>query len=147
MGERGKKIATQCLMAMQCGFKKNMCNLPSYGTLRAKINSGTINDHLPLEIQYACRYWVHHLQESGFEIRDQDNAHTFLQEHFLHWLEVISILGFASDSIGFINSLQLLVQVRCQIDSNYIELTLINLLSQRQTQKYQHFFTMQTGLF
>lgn len=30
----------------------------------------------------------------------------FLQEHFLHWMEAMSILGCVSDVIGIINLLQ-----------------------------------------
>jgi hypothetical protein len=82
--ERHKKIATQCLIVMHRGFKKNMCDLRSSGTFRTEIDRQVIDGHLPMELQYACRHWVYHLQESNAEIRDQDNIHRFLQKHLLH---------------------------------------------------------------
>jgi NACHT domain len=139
--ERHRKVATQCLTVMRRGFKKNICNLPGYGTLRTEIDSRVIDDYVPVELQYACRYWVHHLQESSVDISDQGDVHRFLQEHLLHWLEAMSISGIASDSVKFIDDLWSLVQVNCQIES--ILFMLINLVSRRQTPKHQRFFMMQ----
>lgn len=116
--ERHQKIATNCLTLMHHSLKKNICNLPSFGTFRDEIHGQEINDHLPMELRYACRYWVYHMQESNFEIRDQDNTHKFLQEHLLHWLEAMSILGIISESVGFIDTLQSLVEVSYQIKTN-----------------------------
>ncbi|KAJ6058363.1 uncharacterized protein N7446_007946 [Penicillium canescens] len=38
-----------------------------------------------------------------------DNASLFLQKHFLHWVEAMSILGLVSEVVGIINLLQTVV--------------------------------------
>ena len=44
-------------------------------------------------------------------LRDQDAVYTFLQKHFLHWLEALSLIGRISDSIAMIGNLQSVVAV------------------------------------
>jgi hypothetical protein len=111
--ETHQRLAARCLAVMRRGLGKNICHLPSYGTARSEIDDQAINDHLPMEIQYACRYWMYHLQQGKFEIRDHDSIHSFLREHLLHWLEAMSILGMISESINSVDALHSLVQVSC----------------------------------
>jgi len=111
--ETHEMLATKCLELMsrpKC-LGKNICHLESHGTLRSGINSRIIDDCLPADVRYACRYWIHHFEQSGRRIRDQDAVHIFLQEHFLHWLEVLSLIGVMSESIRLIGTLQSLVAV------------------------------------
>ena len=54
---------------------------------------------------------MHHLVKGGGRIRDGDLADVFLQKYFLYWLEAMSLMGEASDSIHMINSLQSLIDV------------------------------------
>jgi len=74
-------------------------------------SASRLDDCLPQHIRYACQYWVHHLKQSGGQIHDNDTVHEFLKQHFLHWLEVLSIMGKISETIGLIDTLQTLVQV------------------------------------
>lgn len=106
-----EKIAIQSLATMRGSLQKNICNLPSYGTLRMEIDPQTINQHLLTDLQYACRYWVHHLEQSEVHFTEMDNAFLFLQEHFLHWVEAMSILGFVSEVVEGINLLQSVIHV------------------------------------
>jgi hypothetical protein len=112
--ETHERLASKCLQLMSSpkGLKQNMCNLTRPGTLRSEIDSRTIDDGLPPEMRYACRYWVHHLEQSKGRICDRDSVHTFLQKYFLYWLEAMSLIGKASESIHMIDSLQLLIGVR-----------------------------------
>ena len=106
-------IATKCLELMskpEC-LRENICNLETPGKLRTEIDYRMINDSLPAYVRYACHYWVHHLEQSKSRIRDQSRVHSFLQKHFLHWLEALSLMGKMSESIGLIGTLQSLVAV------------------------------------
>lgn len=106
--ETHKMIATKCLELMskpEC-LRENICSLETPGKLRTEINCQVINDNLSADVRYACRYWVHHLEQSKSRIRDQSRVHSFLQKHFLHWLEALSLMGKASESIGLIGTLQ-----------------------------------------
>jgi hypothetical protein len=106
-------LMTRCLELMsrpKC-LSENICHLESPGTLRREIHSQTIDDCLLGDVRYACRYWVHHLEQSGRRIRDQDSVHMFLQEHFLHWLEALSLIGVISESTALIGTLKSLIAV------------------------------------
>ncbi|SCO92739.1 related to WD40-repeat protein (notchless protein) [Fusarium oxysporum] len=106
--ETHKRLAIRCLQLLMnddC-LKKDMCDLRTPGVARSDIDKGKIDERLPSEAQYACLYWVYHLKESHERIQDEDRAHEFLERHFLHWLEALSIIGRISESIGFINELQ-----------------------------------------
>lgn len=105
------RLAIQCVRIMSYGLKKNICNLPDYGSLRVDVGKKAVNDHLSMELKYACRYWVHHMLEGKLEIRDGDNVHVFLREHLLHWLEAMAMLEIMAESANCIAILQSLVQV------------------------------------
>ncbi|RKK63627.1 Vegetative incompatibility protein HET-E-1 [Fusarium oxysporum] len=109
--ETHKKLAIRCLqLLMNDGYlKKDMCDLRTPGVARSDIDRCKIDESLPSEAQYACLYWVYHLKESHERIRDEDRAHKFLERHFLHWLEALSLIGRISESIGFIDQLQSIV--------------------------------------
>ncbi|KAL8739579.1 MAG: hypothetical protein Q9190_007633, partial [Brigantiaea leucoxantha] len=106
--EAHKKLATKCLQLMCTaqGLKQNMCKLSSPGTLRDEIDERSLDKFLPAELRYACRYWVYHLQQSKWQICDNDQAHRFLQKYVLYWLEAISLVGETSEGINMISSLQ-----------------------------------------
>jgi hypothetical protein len=58
-----------------------------------------------MELQYACRYWIHHLEQSDF--LDIRGVLDFLEAHFIHWLEALSIMKLLSqvlDMVGILNS-------------------------------------------
>ncbi|KUL83146.1 hypothetical protein ZTR_10986 [Talaromyces verruculosus] len=99
------KLAIQCLCIMD-SLKRNICGISSPGTERAALKSETIKQCLLPELQYSCRYWAHHLARSKEPITGTDNVFSFLQKHFLHWLEAMCILGLASEVVGIISLLQ-----------------------------------------
>ncbi|KAG9234358.1 hypothetical protein BJ875DRAFT_401290 [Amylocarpus encephaloides] len=102
-----KILATRCLDRLSLGgcLKKDICDLRTLEIPRVDIDKQTIDTHLSLDIQYACRYWVYHAKEYGSIICDDDQVHTFLKSHFLHWLEALSLIGRVSESISMIADL------------------------------------------
>ena len=109
-----ENLASKCLQLMSSpkGLRQNMCHLSRPGILRSEIDDLTIDSYLQPEIRYACRYWVYHLQHSEVVIRDNDSkVYDFLQEYFLYWLEAMSLIQEASESIRIIISLQSLIDV------------------------------------
>jgi len=105
-------IADRCLEVMAKSLNENICRLEFLGKLRKDIDHEQIQKHLPPEVQYACRYWVHHMVEAKRYIEDEDTVYTFLQTHFLHWLEALSLIGKISDSIAMVGSLLSTLAVR-----------------------------------
>ncbi|RYP39668.1 hypothetical protein DL767_002049 [Monosporascus sp. MG133] len=109
--ETHAKLATRCLQVMTADqhLRRDICNLQKPGASRAAIDNQIIDRCLPFHVQYACTYWVYHFKESGNIIRDGDHAHAFLRHHFLHWLEVLTILGRIAESISILDDLQSLL--------------------------------------
>lgn len=116
-----KDLASRCLERMSGtdGLRRNMCSLQP-GTLRIEIDEGQIASSLSPDLQYACRYWVTHLQQSQQVVVNGDTTHLFLQKHFLHWLEALSLMRELSRCVPLLGSLKKLVDVRCSsLFSNY----------------------------
>ncbi|KAL8299114.1 hypothetical protein RB593_009143 [Gaeumannomyces tritici] len=105
--ETHENLADRCLQLLSTGdtLRKDVCNLRHPGTLRSKIEPGIINNRLPPEVQYACRYWVHHWKESRRQIRDGDLVHLFLTDRLLYWLEALGITGRIRESFNMANCL------------------------------------------
>jgi hypothetical protein len=90
-----------------------MCDLRSPGALAAEVDSSEVDRHIPLHIQYACRFWVYHLQQSDIEACDWQSIHIFLEHYFLYWIEALAIMRCISDGVYMINILDLMLRVSC----------------------------------
>ena len=108
-----RMLLSQCLRLLSGpgGLQENLCKLEYPGQTRQEIDPATINNRLSPAFQYACQYWVRHVQHGQAEIRDQDDIHLFLQKHFLHWVEVMSLINRIAQVIEQIRVLQSLVSV------------------------------------
>ena len=104
-------ILTRCIEVMSHCLKGNICNLEFPGKPRNEIEGKALNDCVPPYVQYACQYWVHHLEQVGKSVYDQGIVHVFLQQHFLHWLEALALIGKISESIALIDTLHSIVKV------------------------------------
>ena len=104
-------IAQQSLRLMSKTLKRNICYLPTPGTLRSEIDNTTVDQYLPDHIQYACQYWIDHLQKGKLSLHDSTQVYEFFQNHFLHWLEALSIIGKITEAILMINILQSIPEV------------------------------------
>jgi hypothetical protein len=105
------QITIRCLEIMDCRLKKNICNLLADGTQRVEIDAYSITQHLSPELQYSCRYWAQHLVRSEDPVTDLYNALPFLEKHFLHWVEAMSLLDAIFEVMGIIGMLYPVIQV------------------------------------
>ena len=101
-----RTLAESCIRLMSTFLKQDICGLDAPGALIINIDSSRVERCLPSEVQYACLYWIQHLQKSGAQLRDDDQVHKFLQEHLLHWLEALGWMGKVSKGIYAIASLE-----------------------------------------
>ena len=99
-------LAENCLRLMSGNLKGDICDLRAPGVQATKVESFRIEQSLPADLQYACRYWVQHLQRSEARLYDNGQVHLFLQEHLLHWLEALSLMKKASEGVLAITSLE-----------------------------------------
>lgn len=109
--EAHKHLVAQCLQVLNKTLRVDICEVRWPGTPRASVNPKTINKNLPPEAQYACQYWAYHLKEAENSLADDGPTHNFLTQHFLHWLEALSLLDQVLESTQNIKMLQSLLQV------------------------------------
>ncbi|PYH97121.1 WD domain-containing protein [Aspergillus ellipticus CBS 707.79] len=95
----------------QQGLQENICELSSYGTSSDQIEAQKRDVRISAELRYSTRYWVDHLHQGTVVLSDHDKIHGFLKKHFLHWLELMSILGYLPEALDKINALQTMVQL------------------------------------
>ncbi|OCK72915.1 hypothetical protein K432DRAFT_314321 [Lepidopterella palustris CBS 459.81] len=101
-----QRLAGSCIQLLLTSLKEDICGVTIPGTLVADIENSRVEQCLPLEVQYACLYWVQHLQRSGTQLRDNDDIDQFLRSHFLYWLEALSWMQKISEAILQIISLE-----------------------------------------
>jgi len=104
-----KALAESCLRFMSENLKRDICDLRAPGALASKVDNSWVEKCFPADLQYACCYWVQHLQRSKARLCDNSQVHAFLREHLLHWLEALSLIGKISDSVQMVTSLQSMV--------------------------------------
>jgi hypothetical protein len=106
------QLAKQCIQLMSTSLKEDICNVKMPGIYTHEVEPSLIENHLTTEVQYACQYWIQHLQRSGSpQLQDNDYVHRFLQKHLLHWLEALSWMRKLSEGILGIISLEHTVTV------------------------------------
>ena len=99
-------LATSCIRLMSQTLKKDICETHAPGSQTSQVESSWIKKCLPPEVQYACLYWVQHLQRSGSQVHNGEEVHQFLQAHLLHWLEALGWMGKTTEGIEAILSLE-----------------------------------------
>ncbi|RFU77887.1 vegetative incompatibility het-e-1 [Trichoderma arundinaceum] len=92
-----ERLATRCRQLLCRALDENICGLERPGARRSEVSEETLGNILPQEIQYACRFWIYHVTKSESIVQDDDDWHSFLLSHFLHWLEALSFLGRISE--------------------------------------------------
>lgn len=93
------ELAYNCLDVLSKALKQDICCLNDFSSLATRVSPSRLNQYLPAHVQYACRYWVDHLQRAEGDVKDDDQVHVFLKRHFLHWLEALGLLGKLSEGV------------------------------------------------
>lgn len=55
----------------------------------------------------------------------KDDVLLFLETHFLHWLEAISLMGVLKEAIGILNALQSTIEISLHI-TRFMQLLILN---------------------
>jgi len=104
-------LADRCIRLMSASLKQDICDTNAPGMLVAEVERSQVERSLPLEVRYACLYWIEHLQRSSSQLCDNGQVHCFLKEHLLHWLEALGWMGKAPEGVHAIASLRSFVFV------------------------------------
>ncbi|TAQ84472.1 hypothetical protein B7494_g7219 [Chlorociboria aeruginascens] len=105
-------LFTDCVRLMSRTLKKDICELRAPGSQASQVKKSHLQECLPPEVQYACLYWVQHLQKSGSQVHDRNETHQFLQVHLLYWLEALGWMGKTSEGVQAILSLEAHIPVK-----------------------------------
>jgi hypothetical protein len=101
------ELATSCLRVMNEGLEQNLLSLPNYA-LNSEVGDlqTRIDGHISLALQYACQSWHHHLIKTIGDVPNIiSHLHVFLEEKFLAWLEVVSVLGATGRAVAALEQL------------------------------------------
>lgn len=107
--EGHRTIVSRSLKAMSTTLRRDIYELQDPGRSVDEVKSV---DPDPLNpIRYACVYWINHLCEieSGHDelgLGDNGTIHIFLKEHFLYWLEALSLMRSLSSGIVMMKKLE-----------------------------------------
>ncbi|KAJ6186531.1 hypothetical protein N7519_007832 [Penicillium mononematosum] len=96
-------IGKRSIRAMSDTLKKNMYNL----TPDTESTDVIVPENDPLaSIRYSCEFWVDHLcEDRGGQPFDDEGVFSFLEKHFLHWLESLSLMRKLTTAVSSIKKL------------------------------------------
>ena len=104
-------LAARYLRVMMQDLRKNICHLPTPGSWASEIEDNELAYYLPADLQDACKYWVDHVKRGEFILRDDGAVYRFCREHFLHWLEALSIMGRTAEGLSMVTELESMASV------------------------------------
>jgi hypothetical protein len=106
-----QELGRSCIQLLSTSLKEDICDVKIPGLNIVEVESSRIEQCIPLEVQYACLYWVQHVRKGGIKLRDDDEIDQFLRHHFLHWLEALSWMRKLTEGIQVLAFLQLITFV------------------------------------
>ena len=95
------ELTLRCLTLMNRTLEKNPCSIPDHA-LNSEVEGlpERVKDRIREPLRYACRSWYKHLVLAECQTEAIASAlRQFLEEKFLFWLEVLSVLGAARDAV------------------------------------------------
>jgi hypothetical protein len=105
------QIAAGCLRILNSSLEEDICNIVGPGTDRSVVPPSLIASCIPMQLQYACRYWVHHLGKASRSYISSEEIFSFLETHLLHFVECLSLIGHLSEIYEMIIELQAIATV------------------------------------
>ncbi|KIL54495.1 hypothetical protein M378DRAFT_49415, partial [Amanita muscaria Koide BX008] len=96
------RIATCCFEITNSHLKYNILGFSDParymsnedGLKEDGITDVQLQEKIPQQLHYACVYWANHLEVASIEDTDLMNGlEKFMDEHTLHWFEVLSLIG------------------------------------------------------
>jgi len=120
-GDVHLELAMNCLRMMNDGLEQDILLLPDYA-LNSEVEDlkTRISDHISIALQYACRSWHNHLTRTTGDVADVVSyLRIFLEEKFLAWLEVVSVVGAVRGAVAGLEELMPWLQEVCFLLSPY----------------------------
>ncbi|KAF9786393.1 hypothetical protein BJ322DRAFT_784345 [Thelephora terrestris] len=113
------ELLVGCLKLMNRRLERNMCGLPD-GVTNAEVKDlkQRTERHVCRALEYACRSWHKHLKDTRpFQKLEITRVlHRFLEEKFLFWLEVLSVLGATREAVDALEATEKWLDVSRTLD-------------------------------
>jgi len=112
--ERHTSLFRKCMSHIS-QLQENICDLWGPGVLITEIPGDMIQRSIPPHVRYACRYWLDHWR-LGNPLAMREDIRTirqFLEQHLLHWLEGLSLIGEVSNGVHMLIALEEILSVSC----------------------------------
>ena len=105
------QLAHSCLNLLldpRDGLKFNICQLETSYLANDDVKdlNSRVEQHIPLALSYACRFWDAHLKHTNLKTDLFRNVETLFKEKFLFWLEALSLtrnIGLAPSAFATLN--------------------------------------------
>jgi hypothetical protein len=112
----GYILAFRCLCLLNENLTMDICNIADYFAINSDIPNlaDRVNRNIPEALRYACCFVIQHLLDLPSMKGSSFSAafDTFLSEHLLQWMEVMSLLGEVSSAGTSLRLLMKWVEVR-----------------------------------
>ncbi|RTE75714.1 hypothetical protein BHE90_009845 [Fusarium euwallaceae] len=99
-------ITSCCLRIMNDALEEDICGQVNPGADRSSLRQAQVDGSIAPELKYACRFWAYHMQNAERSVYRDQEVYDFLSQHFLHWIEVLSLIERPADSYRISKSLQ-----------------------------------------
>ncbi|KAF7975669.1 hypothetical protein HWV62_8761 [Athelia sp. TMB] len=101
-----------CLRLLSSGLRFNICELPSSYTPNTVLAdlADRVTKHITPVLGYASHFLGQHLKYTPYDQAVLEGLRALLKEHFLHWLEVLSLLKQISAASKLFASIHAWVQ-------------------------------------
>ena len=101
------ELVVNCLRMMNDGLKQNLLSLPDYA-LNSEVEDleMRISGRISIALRYACLSWHNHLTKTEGDVSGVVSyLWIFLEEKFLAWLEVVSVIGAVGEAVVALENL------------------------------------------
>ncbi|KAK4103867.1 hypothetical protein N658DRAFT_465551, partial [Parathielavia hyrcaniae] len=110
--EAHRQLFECCLRVMSSCLRQDMCDLGRPGSRAGDVLRSDVDSKVPFAVQYACRYWVYHLERSDVDPQEHRGIAEFFDARFLFWLETLALIGRLADGIAMLQLLETRLPVR-----------------------------------
>ena len=105
--QHNRNLTLSSLRVMEFGLCFNICNLETSHLRNVEVAdlATRVEAAILPHLSYGCRFWADHLLTTGYDATTLDAVRNFLHNHFLYWLEVLSLIRKIDSALGMLESI------------------------------------------
>jgi len=115
LSDQHKELLVGCLELMNWSLEPNICKLPD-SVINSEVDDlkERTKQYIHRALEYACGSWHKHLVDATpvHRLEITPTLHCFLEEKFIFWLEMLSVLGAAREAVNALEAATKWLDVR-----------------------------------